>query len=87
MSTAAGLRVLLIEDNELDARVMIKSLGASQEPGFRVTRVGDLASALELLRSTQFDCLLLDLSLPDSSGLMSVEVLAAGAPDCPSTLR
>lgn len=83
MSDTAGLRVLLIEDNELDARVMTKSLGASQEPGFRVTRVGDLASALELLASTQFDCLLLDLSLPDSSGLMSVEVLAARAPDCP----
>ncbi len=76
------VRVLLVEDNELDARVMIRNL-TNIEAEFEVTRVGELASALTKLEDGEYDCLLLDLSLPDSSGLMSVEVLTARAPECP----
>lgn len=77
------LRVLLVEDNELDARTMMKHLRAHPEIDFEVHRVSDLASAVELLEKREFDCILLDLSLPDSSGLMSVEILTAAAKDCP----
>ncbi len=83
MNSRSTLRILLVEDNELDARVMIKSLGANAETAFQVERVGDLAAAVELLEDREFDCLLLDLSLPDSSGLTSVDVLSDRAPDCP----
>ncbi|MGI9594630.1 MAG: ATP-binding protein [Acidimicrobiales bacterium] len=55
MTAAGSLRVLLIEDNELDARTMVKNLGANAETGFHVTRVGDLASAIELLDGRQSD--------------------------------
>ncbi|MGB5757526.1 MAG: response regulator, partial [Acidimicrobiales bacterium] len=76
------VRVLLVEDNELDARMMIRYF-TNIEAEFEVTRVGDLASAIARLDAEEFDCLLLDLSLPDSSGLMSVEVLTARVPACP----
>lgn len=77
------LRVLLVEDNELDARTMMKHLRTHPEIGFEVDRVSDLASAIEAVGEHEFDCILLDLSLPDSSGLMSVEILTATARDCP----
>ncbi len=77
------LRVLLVEDNELDARAMMKSLGNWTETTFKITRANDLATATELLRSEPFDCILLDLSLPDSAGLVSVEVLTTTFPDHP----
>jgi signal transduction histidine kinase len=75
------LRVLLVEDNELDARQMLKDLG--REGRFSVDRTSDLASARESLAGAFYDCILLDLSLPDSSGLISVEALTADDPDTP----
>lgn len=83
MSADGTLRVLLIEDNELDARAMTRSLTHHPEIKFEITRAADLATAEQLLDSADFDCALLDLSLPDSSGLVSVQVLSARAPDCP----
>ncbi len=78
-----SLRVLLVEDNELDARAMMKSLTKSSETEFAITRANDLATATELLNDEPFDCILLDLSLPDSAGLVSVEVLTTSFPDHP----
>lgn len=83
MTGPSAIRILLIEDNELDARVMTKSLTAYPETRFEITRAEDLATATRLLAERNFDCMLLDLSLPDSSGLVSVEALAGQAPDCP----
>ncbi len=83
MTTESGLRVLLIEDNELDARAMTSSLAANRDVAFDITRVVDLESAIEALDTSTFDCILLDLSLPDSIGLVSVELLGDRVPDCP----
>jgi len=63
------LRVLLIEDNLVDARliqIMVSDAGAN---GFEVERADRLATALERLGKEHFDIVLLDLSLPDSHGL------------------
>ncbi|MGH1487871.1 MAG: response regulator [Acidimicrobiales bacterium] len=81
--TAASYAVLLIEDNELDARTMIKGLSTNADAEFIVTRADDLASATELLERSAYDCVLLDLSLPDSEGLASLGWLTATFPDCP----
>ena len=83
MSLAACLRVLIVEDNELDARAMVKGLSSSPDNDFEVVRVGDLHSAMDLLERSVFDCILLDLALPDSVGLVSVEVLSEQVPSCP----
>jgi CheY-like chemotaxis protein len=42
----------------------------------RVVAVNDAASALQSLRSTTFDCMVLDLSLPDASGYELLERMA-----------
>lgn len=62
-------RVLLIEDNPGDARLlqeMLVEMGSSQ---FALERAGRLLDALTRLGDTPFDLVLLDLSLPDSHGL------------------
>jgi len=81
MMEAEQYRVLLVEDNELDARAMSKALTGGG--GCEVTRVVDLASAIDALTFRAFDCVLLDLSLPDSDGLGSVETMIARSPHCP----
>lgn len=77
------LRVLIVEDNELDARTMIRALTSQGEGAFEVVRVSDLKSGVDLLDRSHFDCILLDLSLPDSVGLVSVDLLSEQAPGCP----
>lgn len=74
-------RVLLVEDNELDARAMSRAL--TGDGGCEVERVPDLASAIDAITFRAFDCVLLDLSLPDSDGLVSVETMIARSPHCP----
>ena len=79
----AKLRILIVEDNELDARSMMKALTVDQENDFEIVRVSELGAAVARLDDAHFDCILLDLSLPDSVGLVSVDVLSEQAPGCP----
>ena len=71
------LRVLLVEDQQVDA-VMVQGLVAAAEPGaFVFTHVATLGAALERLRAETFDAVLLDLHLPDSTGPETFETLHA----------
>jgi PAS domain S-box-containing protein len=66
------VRVLLVEDTDVDARVMETVL---HQYAFRVCRARRLGEALIALRSDEFDVILSDLGLPDSSGLATLEAL------------
>jgi CheY-like chemotaxis protein len=66
--------VLVVEDNELQ-RLSVCQLLASETT--RVVAVDNAAAALEKLRGTTFDCMVLDLSLPDASGYELLERMAA----------
>ena len=66
------LRILLIEDNDGDARLVREHLRDVQGPHFEVTRVATLAHALDRLYAEHFDAALLDLTLPDSRGLRTL---------------
>jgi signal transduction histidine kinase/DNA-binding NarL/FixJ family response regulator len=61
--------LLLLEDNETDACFVMEMLQKADDQLWQVTRVQRLSAALSLLIQTQFDVILLDLSLPDSQGL------------------
>lgn len=74
-------RVLLVEADTFDASA-VHHLLASDEL-CQVTRVDTLRGALATLAAKPFDCVLLDLELPDSEGLVSLETLITSAPDCP----
>ena len=77
----AAIRVLLIEDSATDARMAAKLLG--ENSGFELTHVERLSEATAKLGSGGFDAVLLDLMLPDSSGLATVSSVHDRAPDLP----
>ena len=66
-------RVLIVEDNEVQ-RDAVSELLKSQD--VETVCVGTAARCLELLRSEPFDCMVLDLSLPDASGFSLLEELS-----------
>ena len=75
-------RVLLIEDNSGDVRLVEETLKA--EAGLCVVAcVGRVEGSFAILDAGEVDLILLDLSLPDSGGLESFHRLRAQAPDVP----
>jgi CheY-like chemotaxis protein/CHASE3 domain sensor protein len=66
--------VLVVEDDERQ-RDSIEQLLKSEE--VRITGVATAAEALEHLRTTTFDCMVMDLALPDLSGYELLEQLAS----------
>jgi diguanylate cyclase (GGDEF)-like protein len=77
----ASLRVLLVEDNPGDAR-LVEILLSETGQEFDVKRVGTLGEALDELDRPP-KVVLLDLSLPDSAGLETVERMRRAAPQLP----
>lgn len=63
------IHVLLVEDNPGDAFLIQERLKQSIHTRFKVTAVETLKDAIGVLDQTQFEIILLDLSLPDSQGL------------------
>lgn len=63
------INVLLVEDNLAEARLLQAQLADSTLSQFIVVHADRLSTALEQLKNNAFDVILLDLSLPDCSGL------------------
>jgi signal transduction histidine kinase len=76
------IRLLLIEADEVAARQLQHQI-LDFDAAFEVATVGRLDAALEHLRGAATDAVLVDLSLPDSSGLDTLDALLAGASDLP----
>jgi signal transduction histidine kinase len=72
------LTVLLVEDNEGDARLIAELLGPSAGE-FRLEHVDRLALGLERLGRGGVDVVLLDLGLPDSHGSATLTALRSAA--------
>jgi diguanylate cyclase (GGDEF)-like protein len=84
MTQGTEIRVLLVEDNPGDARLVEILLSEVDSFGsFEITPAQRLDEALEHLDGPAFDVILLDLSLPDSSGLETVEVVRTRVPLTP----
>jgi len=77
------IKVLLIEDEPGDAGLVKIKLKNAQVIIFQLTWVETLADAKIQLTQQNFDVLLLDLSLPDSSGLDSLKKAQIIAPETP----
>jgi len=61
-------RVLLIEDNPGDARLIQEMLSDGENELFELDWVGRLSQGLDYLSTRDAGVVLLDLSLPDSYG-------------------
>ncbi len=74
---------MLVEDNPVTAQLVRDLLAEADESRFEVVWVDRLAPGLERLAEGGIDIVLLDLLLPDSRGLTTLERLHGEAPDVP----
>ena len=72
--TQKARRVLVVEDDEVARESTCRLLAADD---VETVAVGTAAEALQALGSATFDCMVLDLSLPDRSGLDVLEEMSA----------
>jgi CheY-like chemotaxis protein len=86
-------KLLLIEDNPVNAKLIKKLLSNAgktslgQGISFDVTWIETLAKTLEKINQESFDVILLDLILPDSSGLGSLIKVKEYAPQTPVIIQ
>lgn len=77
------IRLLLVEDDIECVSVLSGFLTSASKSTFRVTHAGTVAAALEQLATHEFDVVLLDLTLPDSSKESTFDTVFAHAPNLP----
>jgi serine phosphatase RsbU (regulator of sigma subunit) len=74
-ATWQTLSLLLVEDDRADA-ILVEDLISSAVGDIRVTWAQSMAHAERELASTRPDCVLLDLNLPDASGIEALNRIA-----------
>jgi signal transduction histidine kinase len=77
------IRILLIEDNPGDARLIKEYLSDLKNIEYTLQISDRLQSGLEILENEFIDIVLLDLKLPDGEGLSNVEQIFSIAPNIP----
>jgi len=78
-----SVRILLVEDNPLDARLIREIMKFSHSVVCVIESAETLGNGLKLLKFGSFDVALLDLSLPDSEGLETFVAVHNAAPGMP----
>jgi signal transduction histidine kinase len=74
------LRVLLLEDNLGDARLVREFLRDAQSGALSLDHAQSLAQAHELLSTSEYDAALIDLSVGDSEGIETFRAVRATSP-------
>lgn len=77
------LRVLLVEDSKGDAILIEKLLTQAALDAYDVQHVTNLAATLKILAENEFDVVLLDRSLPDTTGFNGLHSIQNVAPKLP----
>ncbi len=77
------IKILMVEDNPGDARLITEMLKETSELDFDVSHVVRLDEGLEYLVTKEFDVIFLDLCLPDSRGIETLNVMNYNAHDTP----
>ena len=79
----APLRLLLVEDGPDYAMLVKEMLREAFDVGVELSYRSRVSDAGAVLRAGGIDCVLLDLTLPDASGLEALEKVQHEAPDVP----
>ena len=77
------MRILLVEDNSLDVRLLREMLSKQALRKFVLIEVGYMSEAEKHLAANKVDIILLDLGLPDARGLEALRRARAAAPRVP----
>ena len=77
MAAPSPIRLLLIEDSDIDAMFVTRLLQSNPKVAFEIDHATTLADALVLLRKIEFDASLVDLHLPDAVELEAFEQIRA----------
>ncbi|MBN1273304.1 MAG: GGDEF domain-containing response regulator [Candidatus Aminicenantes bacterium] len=77
------IRVLLIEDNPGDARLIREMLSEAEDFSFFLECIDRISTSFERLSEEDYDVILLDLSLPDSHGFETFTKIHSQQPDVP----
>ena len=77
------VRVLLVEDNPGDADLASEFAAADSNRPASIEAVNSMSACLDALREDSFDVILLDLGLPDCTGLLTLKQVREAAPDIP----
>lgn len=83
MAGESNLKILLVEDDPEDVRLIRQVLSGMKGVPFVLHVVDKLSLALERLKEDRLDLLLLDLSLPDGRGMHGIEKICGLAPSIP----
>jgi signal transduction histidine kinase len=78
-----AIQVLLVEDNRRDVRLVQEAIGEVPSARCTLEAVDRLSDALQRMAATRYDVVLLDLSLPDQSGLETVQQMCGSHPEVP----
>jgi len=81
--SSTSLTILLVEDNPGDIRLVRELLVADQSERFILVTADRQETALAILDSQDITAILLDLELPDGSGLSTLLKIHANAPGIP----
>jgi PAS domain S-box-containing protein len=85
-SSQPSARILIVEDNELDALLLQEALKKAAPGRIELMVAGLVSDAIRLLDDNRFDVILSDLSLPDGQGLGTFTRLHAHALETPIIL-
>ena len=77
------IKVLLVENNMGDARLLREALAEADPSRFQLTHVQRLSQALVHLDENAYNVVLLDLGLPDSHGIDTLALAQAHTPTVP----
>lgn len=80
---AESLKILLVEDNFVDADILQENLEEVNNVQWELVHVETLTEGLKKLSEEKFNIILLDLSLPDEQGLVTVKRVHSAVPETP----